>query len=74
MTGDMPFRGPEEPKRNTPAVLFRRQDVLLSKEVLSQLFINCEREEKKNRVSWKGIKVQYDKLPKSNQRPTRAEK
>lgn len=29
---------------------------------------------KNNRVSWKGIKVQYDKLPKSNQRPERAEK
>lgn len=48
--------------------------MILSKELLSQLFINCEREEKKNRVSWKGRKVQYDKLLKSNQRPKRAEK
>ena len=43
--------------------------MLLSKEVLLRLFTNCEREEKRNRVSWKGIKVQYDKLPKSSQRP-----
>ena len=69
-----PSQSQKGPKINTPAVLFRRQDVLLSKEVLSQLFINREREEKKNRVSWKGIKVQYDKLLKSNQRPKRAEK
>lgn len=47
VTGDVPFTGPEDSQGDTPAVLFGRQEVLLSKEVLSRLFINCEREEKK---------------------------
>lgn len=70
----MSFMVPERPQRGAPAVLFRRQDVLLPKKCSHDYLLIVKGKRKKNRVSWKGIKVQYDKLPKSNQRPKRAEK
>lgn len=35
----------------------------------SRDYLLIVRGKEKNRVSWKEIKVQYDKLPKSHQRP-----
>jgi hypothetical protein len=51
----------------------RKQDILCPKKC-SHNYLLIVKGKKNNRVSWKGIKVQYDKLPKSNQRPRRAEK
>ena len=76
VTGDVPSTGPDRaPKRCSRQFCLGDRMCFCPKQCcLDYLLIVKGRGKKKSRVSWKGIKVQYDKLPKSNQRPKRAEK